>query len=59
MDSDLIKKLLPHEYTEYLIRNEVRSDGRTLDQHRPISIKRNVVTSHSRDEQRRIVSNVL
>ena len=44
---DLLKKLLPHEYHSYLIRNGVRADSRGLTNHRSIVIKRNVLNQSS------------
>ncbi|CDW85954.1 UNKNOWN [Stylonychia lemnae] len=43
MDADLLKKLLPHEYHAYLIRNGVRADSRGLTSHRSLTIKRDVL----------------
>lgn len=38
----VIKRVINHEYNEYLISNEVRSDSRALLEHRSIAITRNV-----------------
>ena len=46
MNIDLLKKLLPGEVDEYLVRNEVRADGRELRDHRPIQITRSVMGQH-------------
>ena len=42
MTLDLLKKLIPAEYNDYLIRNGIRSDGRKLTDHRVCEIKREV-----------------
>lgn len=39
---DLLRKLIPTEYNELLVKNEVRADGRGLDQQRPIEVKRQI-----------------
>eukprot|EP00347_Sterkiella_histriomuscorum_P007406 403349045 len=49
--NELLKKLLPHEYHQYLIRNGVRADSRTLTQHRPITVKRQVLQSYTNNNQ--------
>jgi hypothetical protein len=43
MDSELLQKLLPSEVSDYYIRNQVRSDGRSLLQHRGYHMVRNVL----------------
>ena len=42
---DLIKRLIPQEFNEYLIRNGVRQDSRKTDQFRDIEVKRNVISN--------------
>ena len=44
---DLLKKLLPHEYNAYLLRNGLRSDSRSLTKNRDFRIKRGVLTKNS------------
>ena len=46
MNIDLLRKLLPGEVNEYLVRNEVRADGRNLQDHRPFQITRSVMGSN-------------
>ena len=43
MQIDLLKRLLPGEVNEYFVRNEVRADGRSLEEHRPYEIARGVL----------------
>ena len=43
MNIDLLKRLLPGEVDEYLVRNEVRADGRELREHRPLQITHSVM----------------
>ena len=43
MNINLLKKLLPGEVDEYLIRQKVRSDGRELRHHRSYEISRSVL----------------
>ena len=38
----LLEKLVPHEFNEYAVRNGIRTDTRTLNQHREIIVKRNI-----------------
>ena len=47
----MLKRLLPGEVDEYLIRNEVRADGRDLAEHRPVQITRSVMGSTIREQQ--------
>lgn len=44
MDIELLKRLLPGEIDEFLVRNEARADGRAMDQHRSLTLSRNVMT---------------
>ena len=46
MNIDLLKKLLPGEVNEYLVRKEVRADGRDLQAHRPLVITRAVMANN-------------
>ena len=50
MNVDLLKRLLPGEVDEYLIRNEVRADGRELQDHRPLQITRSVMGTNLAQE---------
>ena len=43
MDIELLKKLLPGEIDEFLVRNEARSDGRAMESHRSLTFSRNVM----------------
>ena len=47
MNIDLLKRLLPGEVDEYLVRNEVRADGRELREHRPLQITHSVMGGQS------------
>ena len=47
MNIELLRKLLPGEVNEYLVRNEVRTDGRNLQDHRAFQITRGVMSSLS------------
>ena len=46
MNIELLKRLLPGEVDEYLVRSQVRADGRELRDHRPIQLTRSVMGSH-------------
>jgi len=54
MNIDLLKKLLPGEVDEYLIRNLVRADGRGLADHRPVQITRSVMGQASTEESTKV-----
>ena len=43
MNIQLLKKLLPGEVDEYLVRQKVRSDGRELRHHRSYQVSRSVL----------------
>ena len=46
MNVSLLKKLLPGEYEEFLVKNLVRDDGRELRDHRLVQITRSVMGSN-------------
>ena len=43
MNINLLKKLLPGEVDEFMVRNKVRQDGRELRHHRGFQISRSVL----------------
>ena len=43
MNVNLLKKLLPGEVDEFMVRNKVRQDGRELRSHRAFQISRSVL----------------
>ena len=51
MNINLLKKLLPGEVDEFLVRNKVRSDGRELRHHRSYQISRSVLGQQEKGEE--------
>ena len=51
MNINLLKKLLPGEVDEFLVRNKVRSDGRELRHHRSYQISRSVLGQQEKAEE--------
>ena len=54
MNIDLLKKLLPGEVDEYLVRNKVRADGRELRHHRSYQISRSVLGQQESKEGQKV-----
>ena len=56
MNINLLKKLLPGEVDEYLVRNKVRSDGRELRHHRSFQISRSILGQQENKEPELVTS---
>ena len=54
MNVDLLRKLLPGEVDEYLVRNEVRADGRNLQDHRVFQVTRSVMGQQQSDKTHKV-----